>query len=492
MKESVWLECSGCGHQVALAERDPFACPKARAGDDVDHVLVRRIDPSGLRFPDAIDGNPYVALRELTSYGARARALGLTDVELVALIEGLDEAVAKVDGRGFRPTPVWAAPPLVAALGMPVIEAWVKDETRNVSGSHKARHLMGVMIHLRLTEVAGLFSPGAPRRRLAIASCGNAALAAAVVARAARWPLDVFVPPSADPAVLERLLELEAQIKPCPRDGQPGDPCYRAFRASLARGALPFSVQGSDNGLAVEGGLTLGYELADQLRAGPGALDVMVVQVGGGALGSACLHALRDAVGFGVLPKLPRLCTVQTRGAWPLRRAYERVVDDIAARAGKTPPADPRTRADWLLDAVRPRFLDEALHHAATHRAGYMWPWDGTPSSVAAGILDDETYDWWALVEGMIRSGGWPVVVDEPTLVEARESVRRHTGVYATATGTAGVAGMMYMHRHGELRPRERVGALLTGREHRATTAATTARARGSLPRARRRRLDDE
>jgi hypothetical protein len=34
---------------------------------------------------------------------------------------------------------------------------------------------------------------------LAIASCGNAALAAAVVARAGGWPLTVFVPPDADP-----------------------------------------------------------------------------------------------------------------------------------------------------------------------------------------------------------------------------------------------------------------------------------------------------
>jgi threonine synthase len=460
----VWLECSGCGHQVPLTEPHPFACPAARAGDDVDHVLVRRVDHAALRWPERVEGSPYVALRELYSYAHRARALGVSEAELLALVEGLDAAVAAIDGHGLRPTPLRSAAALAGRLGAPAVRLWAKDDTGNVSGSHKVRHLMGVMIHLRLAEVAGLHALAA-RRRLAIASCGNAALAAAVVAQAARWPLDVFVPPDADPAVLERLQELDAHVVACPRDGEPGDPCYRAFRAALARGALPFGVQGSDNGLAVEGGMTLGHELAAQVQQEPGRLDVLVVQVGGGALGSACLHALRDAVALGVLPRMPRLCTVQTRGAWPLRRAYERVVQAIATKAGLAPPADPRARADWLRERVPEAVTHEVLRHAATHRSAFMWPWETTPRSVAHGILDDETYDWWALVEGMIHTGGVPVVADEPTLIEAREAVRRTLGIDATATGTAGMAGVMQLHRSGALRGGEVVAALVTGRE---------------------------
>jgi len=463
----VWLECSGCGRQVPLTEPNPFTCPAARAGDDVDHVLVRHVEPAALRFPATVEGSPYVALRELYSYAHRARALGVSDGELLALVEGLDAAVAGVDGRGFSRTPLRDASALLARLGAPTVQLLAKDETGNVSGSHKARHLMGVMIHLRLSEIAGLHAPAAPRRRLAIASCGNAALAAAVVARAARWPLDVFVPPDADPAVLERLQQLDAQISSCPRDGEPGDPCYRAFRAALRRGALPFGVQGPDNGMSVEGGMTLGHELASQVRHDPGRLDVLVVQVGGGALGSACLQALRDAVGLGVLPAMPRVCTVQTRGAWPLRRAYERVVQAIATRVGDAaPPAEPRACADWLLHVVPPAVTREVLYDAVTHRSAFMWPWETTPRSVAHGILDDETYDWWALVEGMIHTGGFPIVVDEPTLVEAREAVRRTLDLDATATGTAGMAGAMHLHRTGALRGGEIVAVLLTGREH--------------------------
>lgn len=451
--EQVWIECSGCGRRVPLSRPHPFACPDRVDGDDVDHVLVRRLGAPRVSLPP--HENPYLAYAELMSPLHRAAAMGLPDGLVRSLVIELDDAIERVDGRGFRFTP-WAEAPRILAAGPSL---WVKDETGNVGGSHKARHLMGVMIHLRLDEVARGTGPD-DRPPLAIASCGNAALAAAVVARAARWPLRVFVPPDASPAVLERLHQLSAEVELCPRDGRAGDPCVRAFRAALSKGAIPFSVQGSDNGMAVEGGLTLGYELAAQARREPGRLDVLAVQVGGGALASACLHALRDAVASGVLPAMPRLCTVQTEGAWPLRRAYERVVSALAG--DDEPPTDSRARADWLR-ARDPAAIDRALRHAATHRSEYMWPWETEPRSVAHGILDDETYDWWALCEGMIRTGGWPEVVDEATLVEAREAVTRHTEVSASATGTAGVAGLLAMQRADRLRSGEVVAALLTG-----------------------------
>ena len=50
----------------------------------------------------------------------------------------------------------------------------------------------------------------------------------------------------------------------------------------------------------------------------------------------------------------------------------------------------------------------------------------GRPSRTASrrGILDDETYDWLAVVRGTLASGGSPVVVDEATLLEANEIAR--------------------------------------------------------------------
>jgi len=35
------------------------------------------------------------------------------------------------------------------------------------------------------------------------------------------------------------------------------------------------------------------------------------------------------------------------------------------------------------------------LERATKHRSEFMRPWETMPQSVAHGILDDETYDWW-------------------------------------------------------------------------------------------------
>ncbi len=143
----------------------------------------------------------------------------------------------------------------------------------------------------------------------------------------------------------------------------------------------------------MEGGQTLGYEIAAELAAAGETVDRLVVQVGGGALASACSEALHDAAALGALPAAPLFQTVQTEGAWPLRRAY----DAVAARCDTTAPEECRT----------------ALAYAAHHRSEFMWPWEQEPHSIAHGILDDETYDWLAVVEGMLATGGGPLVVGE-------------------------------------------------------------------------------
>src|SRR4029079_12486682 len=128
-----------------------------------------------------------------------------TDPEFCELVRDLDDRVATVEGHGFTVTPFARAGELSAALGFsPSGGVWVKDETGNVSGSHKARHLFGLLVWLEVAERIGLADPE-ERRDLGIASCGNAALSAAVVAAAGRRRLRVFVPMDADPLVLERL-----------------------------------------------------------------------------------------------------------------------------------------------------------------------------------------------------------------------------------------------------------------------------------------------
>jgi threonine synthase len=131
---------------------------------------------------------------------------------------------------------------------------------------------------------------------------------------------------------------------------------------------------------------------------------------------------------------------VQTAGGFPLQRAYDRVT----RRAGSDGPA-------------------EVLAYAATHRSEFMWPWETEPTSVASGILDDETYDWLAVVRGMMASRGSPVVVDEDTLERANAMGRAATGIDVDHTGTAGLAGLLALRDRGEVGTNERVAVLFTG-----------------------------
>jgi len=438
------IRCSGCGHVADANDPYPFRCPRADT-DDTDHVMTRVLSPGGARFPSGSEPNPFVRYRALMHSYHVAMTHGMSDADYCDLVGLLDSSVAAVDGHGFSATPFSRSGELSQSLGLSADGGvWVKNETGNVSGSHKGRHLMGVLIHLAVMEEIGVLDPG-DRRSLAIASCGNAALAAAVVARAGGWRLAVFVPPDADPRVVRRLREL-ADVVPCPREpGVLGDPAYLRLREELGRGALPFTAQGNENGLNLEGGETLGYELVTDLASSPGGgLDHLIIQVGGGALASSTIQALREAAELGALGALPRVHTVQTFGAHPLERAYWRVRALLPGEPG-------------------PEAIRQAMTSAATHRSAFMQPWEEEPKSVATGILDDETYDWRADVEGMLLTGGQPLVVSEDLLVEANQMAVASTGIRVDPTGSAGLAGLLELRRSGQIGDHDRAAVLFTG-----------------------------
>lgn len=416
--------CHGCAATLDSARDLPFACPNAgRDDDDTDHVLVAADCGGAITEAQA---DPFLRYRAMLSPYRLGLLAGLSDDAWTEIVGTLEERLIAVDKRAFRMTPMAPQPALAKALAMSG-NLWVKDETGNVAGSHKGRHLMGVMLYLRILEVAKLpAAAGLRARRLAIASCGNAALAAAMIARAAGWPLDVYIPRDANNAVVKRLKDLGAVITICDRrPSETADPCVRSFRQAVRDGAIPFSVQGPDNGLAIEGARTLGFEMAEAFAAGGRAPDALFVQVGGGALAAALSQGLAMASKILPLPRLPRLMLVQTAGCAPFARAWQRL-------AGVE-----------LADAVR-------------RRSRFMWPWASTPASAASGILDDETYDWWEAAKGLRDTGGDALVVDEATIARAYDLAKTCTVIRASTTGTAGLAGLLAA-------PNQSAAAIFTG-----------------------------
>ncbi|MFA9563456.1 MAG: PLP-dependent lyase/thiolase [Acidimicrobiales bacterium] len=341
------------------------------------------------------DEHPFLRYRDRLDSYTVALAGGLSDDRFVAIVEDLDAAVAAVDGHGMRITPTIEMPQLAAAADLEV-DLRVKIEVDQVGGSHKARHLFGVALHLLVEEALG----APPAEALAIASCGNAALAAGVISRALDRPLRVFVPVWADRTVVERLGDLGADIQVCERtEGEVGDPCYLRFREAVASGARAFSVQATDTPSTIDGGRTIGWELADQATD----LDAIYVQVGGGALATA------TSLGLGEV----RLHPVQATGCAPLRRAWDRLAPDF----------------DFVTAAERPH--------------DFMWPWETEPASAASGILDDVTYDWLPLLARTHATGGEPIVASEATIVRAHQLATSATDVPVSATGSAGLAGLL-------------------------------------------------
>ena len=181
---------------------------------------------------------------------------------LVSAVRELDAAVARVEGHGFERTPFGPSPELADAAGIGTAELWVKNEIGNVSGSHKARHLFGVALAHRLADA----DAGAEAPPYAIASCGNAALAAAVLSRAVGRRIDVFVPTWANDAVVARITELGGRVVRCEREpGVSGDPAHHAMLAAIEAGAVPFSCQGTETPATIDGGRTLAWEMVDSL-----------------------------------------------------------------------------------------------------------------------------------------------------------------------------------------------------------------------------------
>ena len=396
------FRCAVCGTSVDIAVPFSWKCPRATAADP-HHVL--HIVEGGAQPESIDDENPFVRYGPRLAWRAFARANGMTAAACEALTRELTS--------DFRVTPFARSAFFSDALGTNI---WVKDETANVAGSHKARHLVSIMLHLRAAELLGMLDERPP---LAIASCGNAALAAATIAQSIEWPIDVSVPTWMDDGFGARLDELHANVIRCERrlDDPPGDPAMLRFREAVAQGAIPFSVQGPENGYCLDGGRTIGWEIADQADEVGVALDRIVIQVGGAAFASC--------VGAAIGPSV-RLDTVQSAGCAPLAAAWER---------------------------------SRSMDNPELHWAEVMQPWPN-PASLADGIIDDETYDWIAVMSAMEASGGSPIVASESAILLAHElAVGAKFDV--SATGSAGLAGVLTIA--DELGPDDHVAVVMSG-----------------------------
>ena len=476
-----YLKCIGCNALYKLDGVHPVYTCKNCGQNTVNHILEKFLVLNDIEIKDKGSKNPYLKYRNFSYSYYLADYL---NVNYDQIVKDIDTGLKSIGEPGFLETPI----EIIDDTGLLDGKLIVKDETINVSSSHKARHLMGNILYLEVLKSAGVLKK---KPKLAVYSCGNAALGAAAVAKAAKYDLDVFIPPGVNFSVTDILTRYNANIIVCPRvEGEPGDPCYNRFQEALNSGAVPFSCSGTDNWSNIEGGQTLCLELMAQLKRENITIDSIVIQVGGGALASSAIKTLEELHDFGYINEIPRVCTVQTEGGFPLARAYCLMIRDIAVACKLSCSLDfskekietnavkenqkilsyCRTKQKEILgisEFIKKNYSSEEvrdlLDSAVKNVSSYMWCWEEEPHSIAHGILDDITYDWFKIIQGMLKTGGIPVIVSENNLKDANNKALSFSDIKADHTGTSGLAGLMELLKLGYLNRKQNVAVLFTG-----------------------------
>ncbi len=205
-------------------------CPTTSTAE-LQYPLALDYDYAGLPA-DFFDRDPYPGIRRWAEL-------------LPPLAPGLS--------MGEGGTPLVAAPRLAEWAGFDG-ELYVKDESRNPTGSHKDR--------LNLCTVSAAVLSGAPG--ITVASSGNHGAAAAAYAARAGLPCVLFITEGTEPHLVRMVLAYGAAVVPLPR------PLRRVLMAELVHraGFHPVSsITATHTGhpFGPEGYKTIAYELYRQL-----------------------------------------------------------------------------------------------------------------------------------------------------------------------------------------------------------------------------------
>jgi threonine synthase len=373
------LRCRACGDPAPIGPSHVcFACfgPLEVAYDDA--AIAARVTRA------RIEAGP----RSLWRYG-----------DLLPVLS--DDAATRVDlGTGM--TPLRPAPRLAERLGL--AELWLKDDTRNPTGSFKDRV---VTVALSAARALGIDT-------LACASTGNLATSVAAHAAAVGMPAYVFVPADLEPAKIAGSAVHGAQVIAI--DGSYDD--VNRLCAELADDRGWGFVNVNLRPFYAEGSKTIGFEIAEQF--GWELPDHVVGPIASGAM------FVRVHEAFAQLQRLdlvaaahtPRFSGAQATGCSPVAAAFERGSLEVL-------PQRPATIARSLAIG-NPADGEEALRVAAA------------TGGAIGHVPDDE------------------IVAGIRLLAETE-------GLFAETAGGVTIANLVRFVEQGHVRPDERVVAIVSG-----------------------------
>ena len=298
--------------------------------------------------------------------------------------------------RSFAPT--------ASAAELGLGELWVKDDTRNPTGSFKDR-----VVSVALTKARALGMKVA-----ACASTGN--LANSVAAHAARAGMEsvVFIPSD-----LEAVKVLTTAVfggRVIAVDGNYDDVNRLCAELSSERPEWGF-VNVNVRPYYSEGSKTLAFEVAEQL--GWTLPDHVVVPVASGCQLTRIDKGFRELIDVGLVAPHPvRISGAQAEGCSPVATAFA-------------------TGAD----AIRPV----------------------KPSTIAKSLAIGDPADGWQALEIVRRTGGAVAAVNDDQIIAGIRLLARTEGIFAETAGGVTIATLAKLAASGVVRDDERVVAYVTG-----------------------------
>jgi threonine synthase len=284
---------------------------------------------------------------------------------------------------------------------------YVKDETRNPTGSFKDRCSAVSLSKAKESSV----------EIVAIASSGNAAASACAYSAKASIPCYVFVPASVDLGKLSqaniyggRVVRVDGTVDDCFSLAKAASEKYGWINVTTTSQTNPYSTQGSKT-TAFEICLQLGWE----------APDWLVVPFGGGANLYGHWLGFEEFQKLSFIDRLPRLAAIQAIGCAPFVNAFKE---------------------------------QKAPHDVEIWR---------NASTIASGIQDPYPYDVELALPAIYKSKGTAEAVTDDEILEAEMMLASSEGIFAEPSAAASIAGLRRLVDNGIVQRNDLVVCEVTG-----------------------------
>ena len=296
-------------------------------------------------------------------------------------------------------TPLISFPEIADEFG--ISEFFVKDDTRNPSGSLKDR----------ATDIGIQHATETGEGTIVAASTGNAAASLSALSAFYGKKAIILAPASAPVAKLTQILQYGARLFPV--DGTYDDAFTLSMEMTEKYGF--YSRSTGFNPVLGEGKKTVALEIAEQLDWN--VPDLIFVPTGDGCIIGGVYKAFWDLKKLGWIGKIPKLVAAQSEGSCAIVNALEN---------------------------------NRNIEHVSS-------------KTIADSISVDNPADGTKAIRAVQKSGGFGISVSDDEILTAQKELSEKTGIFTEPAAAAAFAGFKKAVELGKIGQNENVIILATG-----------------------------